>query len=139
MVAWFVNLRGRGLSARLAALAVVVLVAFALAAPLAVRLGGSPGVAAAAVAAMLCLLGAAAALTIADRLRRSGEMLAALWLGTALRIGIPLVVGLAIHLHGGLLAQAGLLWYLVGFYLVVLTAGTILSLPPPSPQPNRTR
>jgi hypothetical protein len=139
MVAWFINLRGRGLSARLAVLSVVVLIAYALTAPAAVRLDGSLGLAAAAVAAGLCLLGAAAALAIADRLRRSGEILAALWLGTALRIGVPFVAGMAIHLRGGPLAQAGLLWYLLGFYLVALATGTILSLPPTNRQPTRTR
>jgi hypothetical protein len=139
MIAWPVNLRTRGLSARLAVLAIVVLIAYALTAPAAVRLDGSLGLAAAAVAAGLCLLGAAAPLAITDRLRRSGEILAALWLATGLRIGVPFVAGMAIHLHGGPLAQAGLLWYLLGFYLIVLATGTILSLPPTNRQPTRTR
>jgi hypothetical protein len=136
--AWFASLRRRGLSARLAALAIVVSVAFAIVAPVAIGHAGSVGLAAAAVAAVLCLLGAAVALAIGDRFRRSGEILAALWVGTALRIGIPFVAGMPIHLHGGSLAQAGLLWYLLGFYLVVLATGTILSLPPTSRQPPQT-
>jgi hypothetical protein len=135
VIAWFASIRTRGLSVRLATLAIVVLVAYAITAPVAARLGGSVGLVAAAIAAVLCLLGAAAALAIGDRFRRSGEILAALWVGTALRTGIPFVAGMPIHLHGGSLAQAGLLWYLLGFYLVVLATGTILSLPPASRQP----
>jgi hypothetical protein len=51
-------------------------------------------------------------------------------LGMALRTGVPFVVGIAVHLHGGPLAQAGLLWYLLMFYPIALVVGTILSLPP---------
>jgi hypothetical protein len=134
MVARLANLRSRGVAARLIVLGSVVLAACALAAPVALRLGGSLGLAAAAIAAGLCLLGAAAALAVTDRLRASGKILATLWLSAALRIGVPFGVGMAIHLHGGPLAQAGLLWYLVGFYLIVLATGTILSLPPTSRQ-----
>jgi hypothetical protein len=144
MVAWLANLRNRSLPVRLAVLVLAVLAVYALAAPVAVQWGGAQGLAAAAVAAGLCLAGAAAAIVTTRRLRgdcsnsrvnENGTVpfkapLLALWLGMALRMGIPLAVGLTLHLHGGMLAQAGLLWYLLLFYPVTLIAGTIVSLPP---------
>jgi hypothetical protein len=110
-------------------LGAIVLAVFAATAPVAIRLGGSVALAAAAIAAVLCLTGAAAALMIVDRFRTPSSALAALWVGMTVRTGVPFAVGMAIHLHGGPLAQAGLLWYLLLFYLTVLAVGTILSLP----------
>jgi hypothetical protein len=138
MVAWLANMRNRSLSVRLGVLVLAVLVVYALAAPVAIQWGGFQGLAAAAVAAGLCLAGAAAAIAITGRLRGPTAALAALWLGMALRMGIPLVAGLAIHLHGGLLAQAGLLWYLLLFYPIALTVGTIVSLPPKDKRSKQT-
>ena len=129
MATWLGNLRNRGVAVRLMVLGIVVLAGYTLAAPVAIHLGGSVALAAAALAGGLCLAGAAAAVVIADRLRGPSGALAALWLGMALRTGVPFVVGIAVHLHGGPLAQAGLLWYLVVFYLVSLAVGTFLALP----------
>jgi hypothetical protein len=64
-------------------------------------------------------------------LRGPKHALAALLAGMAARMGIPLAFGLAIHLQGGPLAEAGLLYYLLVFYPVALAAETALSLPPP--------
>ena len=48
-------------------------------------------------------------------------------------MGIPLVGALVFHLQGGVLAEAGLLVYLVVFYPVSLGVETYLSLPPTGP------
>ena len=136
MVAWLSSLRNRGVAARAMILGAVVLAALAATAPVAIRLGGSVALAAAAMAAVLCLAGAAAALVIVDRLRTPNSALAALWIGMSVRTGVPLAIGMAIHLHGGPLAQAGLLWYLLLFYLIALAVGTFLSLPPTNRQPT---
>jgi hypothetical protein len=130
MTAWLCNLRNRSVALRGVILALVVLAALGAATPIAIRLGGLPALGAAAIAAALCLAGSAAALLIIDRFRTPGSALVALWIGMAVRTGVPFLVGVPIHLHGGPLAQAGLLWYLLLFYLVVLVAGTFLSLPP---------
>ena len=124
------DLRNRGLSLRLAVMAAAVAVAYGLTVPVALHIGGGMAVTAAALAAGLCLLGAGSALFIGDRLRGTHAALAALLLGMILRMGLPLTAGVIIHIHGGPLAQAGLLWYLVVFYSITLTLGTILSLPP---------
>jgi hypothetical protein len=110
-------------------LGIVALAAYALVAPVAVRLGGSVALTAASLAGGLCLAGAAAALMIADRLQGPAGALAALWLGMVLRMGMPFAAGAIIHLHGGPLAQAGVLWYLLVFYPITLVVGTVLSLP----------
>ena len=112
MVSWLSYLRNRGMAARLSTLGIVVLVALGLAVPIAFFVGGLAATASAALAAALCLAGAAAALIVGNYLRGPGEVLVALWLGMILRLGVPFAAGVTIHLHGGPLAQAGLLWYL---------------------------
>ena len=139
MVIWLSNLRNRSIAARATMLGAVVLAALAAAAPVAIRLGGFLALAAAAMAAVLCLAGAAVALGIVDRFRTPSNMLAALWIGMVIRTGVPFAVGMAIHLHDGPLAQAGLLWYLLLFYLIALAVGTFLSLPPTNRQPTPAR
>jgi len=47
----------------------------------------------------------------------------------AARMGIPLAFALACHLRGGLLADAGLLYYLLLFYPVTLGVETAWLLP----------
>jgi hypothetical protein len=106
-----------------------MLVAYLIATPVAIHLGGFDAFLAATLAAGLCLAGAAAALIIGDQLRGPGGVLAALWLGLFLRLGVPFAAGVTIHLHGGPLADAGFLWYIVVFYPITLVIGTILSLP----------
>lgn len=129
MITWLGNLRNRSVAIRLVVLGIVVLAAYGLTVPVAVRWGGSYALEAAALAGGLCLAGAAAALLIADQLRGPHGALAALWLGMILRMGVPLIAGAIIHVHGGPLAQAGVLWYLLIYYPITLVVGTILSLP----------
>jgi hypothetical protein len=129
MITWLSGLRGRGLAFRAGVLGVALLLAFVAIGPIAVHCGGLAGLAAAALAAALCLAGAGVALVVGHRLRQRREPLVALLAGTTIRMVIPLASGLAIHLHGGLLAEAGLLYYLLVFYPFSLAVGTALSLP----------
>lgn len=129
MVIWLSNLRNRSVVFRAAVLGIVVLVAFAMIGPVAVRLGGSVALAAASLAAALCLTGATVALVVGNFLRGPRHALAALAAGMAVRMGVPLAPALAIHLQGGPLAEAGLLYYLLVFYPVTLAVETALSLP----------
>jgi hypothetical protein len=139
MVTWLSNLRNRSVAVRAKLLAVALLAALGVTAPVAVHLGGIMALAAAAIAAMLCLAGAETALVLVDHLRTPSGALPALWLGMTVRMGLPLAAGLLIHLHNGPLAQAGLLWYVLWFYPIALTVGTILSLPPSKRQPTPAR
>jgi hypothetical protein len=138
MITWFSGLRGHSLLFRTAVLGLVPLPVLLAIAPIAVHYAGIAGLAAAAVAAVLCLAGACPALVICNRLRKPNEALAGLLAGTLVRMGVPLMFGLAIHFCGGPLAEAGLIYYLLIFYLVTLAAGTVLALPvKPKPATRR--
>jgi hypothetical protein len=139
MVTWLCNLRNRGVVLRATILGAVVVATLLATAPVAIRLGGSVALAAATIAALLCLAGAAAALLVVDRFRAPNSALAALWISMIIRTGGPFAVGLIVHLHGGPLAQAGLLCYLLVFYPIVLAVGTILALPSASGRPTPAR
>jgi hypothetical protein len=128
MKRWFARLRNRGLAVQSAALGVWMLAACALVAPVAAWHSGPAGMITAAVAATFCLLGAEAALVLARRFRGPESAWKGMLLGMLPRMGIPLVFGVICQLRGGMLAQAGLLVYLVVFYPVALWAETILCL-----------
>jgi hypothetical protein len=139
MTAWLINLRSQRLTWRAMMLWTVVLVAFALASPLVVRLGGYAAFIAAALAATLCLAGATFALMISSLLRDPRHAFMALAMGTVARLGIPLLPGMLIHLQGGPLAKAGLMYYLLVFYPIALVVEITLSLPSrPQPTPPET-
>ena len=139
MGTWFANLRNQSLPARGTFLGLIVLGMYALVAPVAGYWGGSAGLWAAATAAVLCLAGAGLALVISRALHKPKHALYAMLLGMAARMGVPLAFGLACHLRGGVLAEAGLLYYLLVFYPFTLGVETLLSLPQPQrPAPDST-
>ena len=91
---------------------------------------------AAAVAGGVCLLAGWAALVLSEPLRRPREVLALVFVGMMVRMGIPLSAALAAFFFGGPLADAGFLYYLVVFYPVTLAGEAFLSSP--GREPNRT-
>ncbi|NQT11883.1 MAG: hypothetical protein HQ582_03985 [Planctomycetes bacterium] len=123
------RLQRGGLLLQSAFLGLVVALAYGLVAPVAGYLAGGVGLAAAAVAAGLCLAGATVALLSVHLFRGSSGALAGVLLGMAARMVIPLGGGFALHSHGGPLAEAGLLYYLLVFYPITLALETWLSLP----------
>jgi hypothetical protein len=129
METWFAKLRGRSLAARAAFLGLVVVGLYGVVSPAAGLWGGWAGLWAAAAAAGVCLAGALSALVASHVLSGPKYALAAMLAGTAARMGIPLAFALACQLHGGALAEAGLLYYLLIFYPVTLGIETVLSLP----------
>jgi hypothetical protein len=129
MKGWLERLRRQGWGAQSAVLALAVLAVYGVVAPVAKHLDGLRGLGAAAVAAGLCLLGAGSALVAGRRLRGPNDVLLRLLVGMPLRMGLPLAIGLMCHFRGGVLAEAGLLYYLLVFYPVTLGVETTLSLP----------
>lgn len=130
MSLWLNRLRKRGPAAKALVLFGAVAVACLIGLPAAWLIGGWPGISAAAVAAVLCLCGALAALVVSGGTLGGGRgMVAGVLAGMLLRMALPLGVGLALHITGGALAQAGLLYYVLVFYPVTLTVETVLSLP----------
>ena len=104
--------------------------AYSLVAGAAAWLGGISGCASAGVAAGLCLLGAEVALVVCHLLRGSKYEPYAMLAGMLPRMGIPLMLGLVLQIRGGILAENGLLIYLVVFYPVTLAVESAMSLPP---------
>ena len=124
------KLQRQGLAVHAAVLGLSALLLYGLVAPLAGFYGGQDGVIAAAVALGLCLSGTGSALVVSHFFRDPDRALHGMLLGMLPRMGIPLSIGLLIHLQNGFLSQSGLLYYLLLFYPVTLTVETILSLPP---------
>lgn len=129
MKSWFASLRNGGLALQSAVLLLAVAALYGLISPVVAYLGGAVGLAAAAIAAGLCLLGAGLALGVCRLFRDPRHALHGVLIGMLLRMGIPLFSALAFLLQGGPLAKAGLLVYLLVFYLVTLSVQTALSLP----------
>lgn len=126
----FRSLRRRGLAGQSAVLTAAVLVVYAAVSPVAGYIGGAMGMAAAAVAAGLCLAGAGLALVVCRLFRDPKRAFQGVLIGMFLRVGVPLLAALGIQAQGGGLAAAGLFVYLLVFYPVVLIVETALSLPP---------
>ena len=93
---------------------------------LAQAFAGADGVWAASVAAGICLASGILAIGLTALLRGPSLALYAMLVGMLVRMALPLLVGGALQLQGGALAEAGLLLYLTAFYLVTLTMDTVL-------------
>ena len=125
----FEAIRNLGTGVRLGLLTAAVLGLLLVVGPVAWAFRGLMGSLAAGIAAAACLAGAAPALAAGRWLGKPSQVVPNALIGTALRMGIPLGIGLAIHLHNGPLAKAGLLYYLLVFYPVTLGIETALTLP----------
>lgn len=124
LISWL----SRGLWAQAAALALATLLVYAVVALVATWLDGRHAALAAAVAAALCLAGAEAGLIVSSPFRKTAYVWQGSLLGMFPRLGIPFGFGAVLYLRGRPLAEAGLLYYLVGFYSVTLVFETALML-----------
>ncbi len=134
---WYKRLRRRNLATRAAMVGLALMPILVIAAPIAHWLRGWTGVAAALMAAGVCLLGATAALVASHVFRSPQQVLQGVLLGMAARMGLPLALAVIVLLVGGRLADAGFLFYLLVFYPVTLGVETAMSLPE-SQQLNRS-
>lgn len=89
---------------------------------------GWSGVGAAGVAAGVCWTGGVLALLAAGLFRSSRNAVNGILLGMACRTGLPLVAGLVLLRRGGPLASAGVFAMILGYYLVILVAETLLAI-----------
>jgi hypothetical protein len=126
---WISGLPDRSLSVRVAALTAVMAAAYGCALCAAVGSGGQAGIVAASLAGGVCLASAAAALVISHLLRAPAKGVAAILLPMAVRTGLPLLVVLIVRSGGQGLVEAGLAYYLMGFYLLALAVEIPMSLP----------
>ncbi len=123
------SLRRRGWNAQSAAMAALVVLVYVLIAPVAGLLHQIGGVLAAAAAAGLCLLGGVLALAVTHCFPDPKHLGQAFLAGMFPRMGIPAGGAIALQLLGGLLAEGGVLYYLLVFYPITLAAEAWLSLP----------
>jgi hypothetical protein len=105
-----------------------VLALYAVVGPVAYKGHGERGLAAAALAAIVCLTSATLALLVIgsfrDLFKRPDGMLVAM----AVRMVLPFAAGVCLERSGGWLSQAGVFGYIVIFYLATLFVETLLSL-----------
>jgi hypothetical protein len=107
-----------------AQVAVPLAVAWALIAVPVYWLSGPMGLAAAGIAALLCAFASIGAGAVAALLATSGQVVAATMLAMLLRMALPLVFVIIVCRQPGPLVDAGLVYYLIGFYLIALAADT---------------
>src|SRR6185369_3805902 len=120
------NKLGRlGLPTRAALVFGCALVLWLLLAPLAYTISGPMGLAAAAVGAGLCVFGAELALAIAACFRGPAAAMYGMMLGMLVRMTIPLILGVTLQLKSSVLAEAGMVFYLLAFYMVTLAVETV--------------
>ena len=112
----------------------MLLVAVALSLPLGYAiLGNKMVLVAGGLAGGVCLLAGWIVLALNHMLHRPQQALALVGLAMLVRMGMPLAMVLTICLCGGPLVNAGILYYVILFYLVTLTVETLLVLPPKRP------
>ena len=117
-----------GLAAQTAVLALAVALLAAPLLALAYAISETRGVIAALVAAVICLVGGEIALVLSNLLARRLEPLQAVLVGMMARMAVPLVLGLIVHFAAPSLTAAGMFFYFLAFYAVVLAVETMLSL-----------
>jgi hypothetical protein len=118
----------------------VVLVAWFVLAPLAFAISGYAGMIAAAVGGLVCLAGAELALALASLFRGPAAAMYALAVGMLARTIVPMLLGVALHLSVPRLAAAGMIFYLLIFYVVALATETVLlvaKIPPATASPGK--
>ncbi len=94
--------------------------------PLAYLWRGWEGLASASVAWLVNLAGGLAALWFSHMLREPAQVVAQVLAGMFLRMGIPLAACMVVYLRGGMLADAGFVYYIMAFYFVTLAVETVL-------------
>jgi hypothetical protein len=119
-------LAGLGLVAQSALIAGALVVAYLLVAPLAVSLSGTFGLKTALLAAVACYVGAQFSLLISALIRGGATIMHRLVLGMTARAMFPMVLGAGLHLRDPELASAGLISYVLVFYMVTLAVDTAL-------------
>lgn len=107
-------------------LALAVLVSFPFVAWFQHGKYGQLGLLATLVAAGVCFAAGMLALIVTDVFKGLGNPLAGLLASILVRTGLPLVAGVAIHANGGYLADSGTFGAILVFYLVTLTAETVI-------------
>lgn len=89
---------------------------------------GFHGVLAAVVAAMVNFAAGGLALLFVPRASQSVDGISGLMLGTLCRTGVPLLAGLVLTQVGGPLAEANVMGMIMVYFLIALTAETMIAV-----------
>jgi hypothetical protein len=119
----------RCVGVRIAILISALLLALVATAPVAAYFGGSEGLLAAGTAMAICLLGGILALVLDHLLASFGLAPYSVLIGMIPRMGLPLGLCAIVYVVGGVLARAGLAYYLLVFYPLMLLVETLLVVP----------
>lgn len=87
---------------------------------------GWAGAVTAATAWCICLTGGVLSLRLCECRRDPEHVMQQVMWGLLLRMGLPLLACVGAYLHGGMLAQAGFVYYIMAFYFVTLAVETFL-------------
>jgi hypothetical protein len=97
-------------------------------APVAYEISGSIGPMAAALGAGVCLFGALVGLAIGAAFPGPSGVLQRMLFAMLARTVVPLLVGVALHFKSSELATAGMIYYLLIFYMATLAIETTMLL-----------
>ena len=92
------------------------------------RASGTDGVKAAAIAGVLCWLGAILALMITSRFAGGTNASSGILVGSALRTGIPLIGIAFLHFNARDLRDANIAYFGVGLFLISLATETYVAI-----------
>jgi hypothetical protein len=115
-----------GFPSRAALLGVTAFVIWTVSAFVGYEFAGSSGLIAATLAGVVCLVASELALVVLELFRDPKLALHGVVVGMMIRMGLPLLVGLFLQLNNEALANAGLLYYVLIFYLATLLVETAL-------------
>ncbi len=114
---------------RVLILLAVVVVLWICSLSIALPTAGANGVVATSIAAIICLFGGASALIISEVLRGPVLMAYGVVGGMLIRMAIPLGMLLVFRFQTPHLMDAGLIYYLLVFYMATLLMETLWALP----------
>jgi hypothetical protein len=122
------RLAALGLPAQAAWASALVFGLWLLIAPVAYQISGAVGPRAAAAGAGVCLLGGWLALVIAALFPGPSGAMHRMLFSMLARTMVPLLLGVVLHLKAPSMAAAGMIFYLLIFYLATLVFDTALLL-----------
>lgn len=125
---WTMKFCPTRLSARCALLVTLTALLLAAVAPFAWQLNGREGLIAACLGAGICLFASAGAIAMSELFRGPHNALAAVLSGMLVRMAVPLIFVMIVYLRSNVLAEAGLVFYVLLFYLVTLAVETWMAL-----------
>jgi hypothetical protein len=109
------------------ALIASILLGYVVISPVAAWTQGTPGLWSAAVAALICLVAGIMALGLVERLSARNPLASVLG-GMTLRMIVPLLAVAAVYWWDGPLAEAGMVFFVLAFYMIMLAAETYLAV-----------